>query len=97
MTVFAALGFERALVGIDMTRRAGIELHVLVARWPARLVRLVTLFAGDFDVETRQRIARLRMVKLIRGLPICKVVALQAVVTELTFMHIFVARHAIFG
>lgn len=95
VTVFAALGFERAFVGIDVAVGAGIELHVLVACRPTRLIRLVAFFASDLDVETGQRIARLRMVKLIRGFPIRKVVALQAVVAELALMHIFVARHAI--
>ena len=97
VTVFAALGFERALVGIDVTIEASGKLHVLIAWWPARLVRLVAFFASDFDVQARQRIARLRMVKLIRGFPIRKVVALQAVVAELALVHIFVARHAILG
>lgn len=95
VTVFAALGFERALMGIDVTIEASAKLHVLVACRSPRLVRLVAFFASDFDVQARQRIARLRMVKLIRGFPIRKVVALQAVVAELALVHVFVARHAI--
>lgn len=95
VAVFATLGFERALVGIDVAIYASLELHISIARRPAGFIRLVALFTRYLDVETRQRIARLGMVKLICGFPIRKVVALQAVVTELALMHIFVARYAI--
>ena len=94
MTFFAAL-LERSFVGIDVAIDAGSKLHVFVAYRPTRHIRLVAFFAGDLDVETRQRIARLRMIELLRGLPIREVVTLQAVVTELALMRVLVARHAI--
>jgi len=46
-------------------------------------------------VKTGQRIAGLGVIELLRSLPVHVVMALQTIVPELTFVHIFVARYAI--
>ena len=94
MTFFATL-LEGAFVRIDMAVDAGLELHVPVACRTAGHIRLVTLLALDFDVKTRQRIARLGVIELLCRLPVHVIMTLQAFVSELAFVHIFVARYAI--
>ena len=94
VTFFAAL-LEGAFVRIDMAVNAGLELHVPVACRTAGHIRLMTLLAFNFDVKTRQRIAGLGVIELLRSFPVHVVMALQTIVSELTFVHIFVARYAI--
>ena len=94
MTFFATL-LEGAFVRIDMAVDAGLELHVPVACRTAGHIRLVTLLALDLDVKTRQRIARLGVIELLCRLPVHVIMTLQAFVSELAFVHIFVARYAI--
>lgn len=50
---------EFTLVGIDVTRGAGIELHVLITNRAARRFRLVTLLARNSDVQASEGIASL--------------------------------------
>ena len=80
---------------IDMAVDAGLELHVPVACRTAGHIRLMALLALDLDVKTCQRIAGLGVIELLRSLPVHVVMALQTIVPELTFVHIFVARYAI--
>ena len=94
VTFFATL-LEGAFVRIDMAVDAGLELHVPVACRAARHIRLMALLALDLYVKTRQRIAGLGVIELLRRLPIHVVMTLQTIVPELTFVHIFVARYAI--
>src|ERR1700687_5422439 len=94
VTFFATL-LEGAFVRIDMAVDAGLELHVPVACRTARYIRLVALLAIDLDVKTRQRIAGLGVIELFCRLPIHVIMTLQAIVSELAFVHIFVARYAI--
>src|SRR5258708_1150702 len=94
MTFFAAL-LEGAFVRIDMAVDAGLELHVPVACRTAGHIWLMALLALDLDVKTCQRIAGLGVIELLRSLPVHVVMALQTIVPELTFVHIFVARYAI--
>lgn len=82
-------------MGIDVAGRAGVKLHVLIARGSARHIRLVTLFTSNLNMQAGQGIARLRVVKLLRGFPIREIVAAQAIVAELPFVRIFVTRHAV--
>jgi len=91
---FAAL-FEGSFVRIDMAVDAGLELHVPIACWTTGRIRFVALLTVHLDVKTRQRIAGLGVIELLGGLPIHVVMTLQAIVSELAFVHIFVARHAI--
>ena len=49
---------EFTLVRIDVARRAGVELHVLIASGSARSIGFVALFARNFYVQARQRIFR---------------------------------------
>ncbi len=94
MTFFATL-LEGTFVRIDMAVDAGLELHVPVACRTAGHIRLVTLLAFDLDVKTRQRIAGLGVIELLCRLPVHVIMTLQAFVSELAFVHIFVARYAI--
>lgn len=87
--------FERTLMRIDVAVNAGTEFHVLVTRWPSGHIGLVAFLTSNLDVEAGQRIAGLRVIELLCGFPIREVVALQAVVAELAFVHIFVARYTI--
>lgn len=95
VAVFANLWLERTFVRIHVAIEACLELHVLISRRAAQDIRLVALFARDLNVLAGEGIAGLRMVKLLCGLPVGKIVALQAIVAELPFVHIFMARHAI--
>jgi hypothetical protein len=94
VAVLAAL-FERSFVRIDMAVDARLELHVFVTRRSAGHVRLVALLAGNLDVQTGQWIAGLRMVKLVCRFPVCEVMTLQTIVSELALVHVLVAGHAI--
>ena len=94
VAVFAAL-LEGTLVGIHVAGRAGVKLHVLIARGSARHVGFMALLASNPNMQACQGIARLRVVKLLRGFPIREIVAAQAIVAELPFVRIFVARHAV--
>ena len=94
VTFFAAL-FERASVRIDMAVDASLELHVPVTRRAAGHIRFVALLAVDLDVKTRQRIAGLGVIELLCCLPVRVIMALQAIVSELAFVDIFMARHAV--
>src|SRR2546429_463430 len=58
-------------------------------------VRFWTLLAVDLDVKTRQRIAGLGVIELLCCLPVRVIMALQAIVSELAFVDIFMARHAV--
>ena len=78
-----------------MAVRASLELHVLVTRRPARLVWLMALLARNLDVQSSQRVAGLRVIELLCRFPIREVVTLQAIVSQLTLVHILVARHAV--
>ena len=86
---------ERPLVGIDVAVDASRKLHVFVARGTAGPIGFVALFAGHLHVLTGQGIAGLRMIELFGGFPIREIVALQAVVAELSFVGIFVTCDAI--
>lgn len=94
MAVLATL-FERAFVRIRVAIETTRKLHVPVARRPARHVRLVALLAGHLYVQTSQRITRLGMVELFGCFPIVEIVALQAVVSELSLVGIFMAGQTI--
>jgi len=94
VTFFATL-LEGTFVRVDMTVVAGLELHVPVACWAAGHIRLVALLALDLEVKTRQGIARLGVIELLCRLPVHVIMTLQAIVPELAFVHIFVARYAI--
>ena len=80
---------------VDMTVVAGLELHVPVACWAAGHIRLVALLALNLEVKTRQWIARLGVIELLCRLPVHVIMTLQAFVSELAFVHIFVAGYAI--
>src|SRR5690349_21687974 len=90
MTILAALLLERTFVWIDVTRSAGIELHVLVARRTARRIWLMTLLTGNLDVSAGQGIARFRVVELLGSLPIREVVTALAVIAKLSLVWILV-------
>jgi len=94
VTFFAAL-FEGSFVRIDMAVDASLELHVPVACWTTGHIRFVALLTVHLDVKTSQRIAGLGVIELFGGLPIHVIMTLQAIVSELAFVHIFVAWHAI--
>lgn len=85
---------EFTLVGIDVTRGAGIELHVLIKNRAARRFRLVALLARNFDVQASEGITSLRVVKILSCFPTFHVVALSAFVAELPFVRIAVAGSA---
>jgi hypothetical protein len=91
MAVFATLWLERSFVRVGMTVQAGLELHILVTGRTAGHIRLVAFLAFDLDVKTGQWIPGLGMIKLLCRLPVRKIMTLQAIVSELTFVHIFVA------
>lgn len=95
MAILAALRLERTLVGIDVAVDASRKFHVFVAHGTAGRVGFVALFASNLHVLARQRVAGLRMVELFGGFPIREVVALQAVVAELSFVGVFVTCDAI--
>jgi len=86
---------ERSPVRINVTVDALAEFHIAKARRPARFVRLVALFAGHLDVHPGQRIARLRVIKVLGRLPIVDVVAVLALISQLAFMRVCVAGKAI--
>lgn len=93
MAVLARL-LELTAMGIDVARRTGSELHVLVARLAARHVWLVTFLARHLNMEPCERIPRLRVVELIGRFPVAGVVAPGAIFPELSFVHVLVTTDA---
>jgi len=94
MARFAAL-LERPFVRIDMARRAGIKLHILIAGRSPGLIGLVAFLASHLHVQARQRVSRFRMVELRGLLPVVHVVTALAVIPQLPFMRIGVAGQAV--
>jgi hypothetical protein len=94
VTFFATL-LEGTFVRIDMAVNAGLELHIFIARWSAGHIWLMALLAGNLDVKTGQRIAGLGVIELVCCFPVREVMTLQAIVSELTLVHVLVAGHAI--
>jgi len=90
MARFAAL-HERSFVRIDVARRAGIKLHILIAGRSPGLIGLVAFVASHLQVQARQRVSRFRMVELRGLLPVVHVVTALAVVPQLPLMGIGVA------
>lgn len=80
---------------IDMAINARLKLHILVTCRSAGHIRLMTLLAGNLDVEAGQRVASLGMIEPVCRFPIREVVTLQAIVSELALVHVLVAGHAI--
>ena len=78
MALLARL-FERAMMRVDVARRASGKPHVLESRRPAWMIGLVALFAGNLNMQARQRVASLRVIELFRSLPIADVVAALAI------------------
>ena len=78
-----------------MAVNAGLELHILVTRRTTGYIRLVALLAGNLDVQTGQRVAGLGVIELVCRFPVREVMTLQAIVSELAFVNVLVARHAI--
>jgi hypothetical protein len=95
MAVFATLWLERSFVRVSVAVQAGPELHILVTGRTAGHIRLVAFLAFDFNVKTGQWVPGLGMIKLLCRLPVRKIMTLQTIVSELAFVHIFVARHTI--
>ena len=93
VAIFAPL-LESSSVRIGVTIGASPKLDVLVTRRPARNVGLVALLAGHLSVRASQGIASLRVIELLGGFPVGEVVALQAVVSKLPLVRIFVTCHA---
>ena len=57
--VASLAGFlELTLVRIDMAGRASVELQILIAHRRPGCLRLMTLFAGNLVVQSRQGISR---------------------------------------
>lgn len=86
---------ERPVVRIGMAIIALCERNSGEARWPSRNRRRVAFIAGDLRVQARERIFCRVVVELRRLLPIHKIVALQAIRTELAVMRVLVARGAV--
>ena len=82
---------EFPLVRVTMAGSAGVELHISIARRPARRIRLVTLFAGHFRMQAGKRVSSFGMVEIFGGLPVFYIVTLGAFVAELAFVRILVA------
>src|ERR1700747_307173 len=94
VTFFATL-LKGAFMRIDMAINARLELHVFITRRSAGHVRLMTLFAGNLDVEAGQRVASLGVIEPVCRFPVREVMTLQAIVSELALVHVLVAGHAI--
>ena len=81
-------------MGIEMTGRASVESHVLVACFTSRVIGPMTPFASNLDVRARQWIACFCVVELSGGFPVEHSMALSAVAAELPFVRVGVARLA---
>ena len=90
----ASLLREAAAMGIGVAIRAGIERQTNIARLVVGSRRMA-LRAGHLRVEAGQRITSLVMVKLRDILPVFKIVALLAILSQAAAMLIFMAVHAI--
>jgi len=95
VATFAPLRRKRAFVRIDVTVAAGAKFHVSESRRSIRFVRLVALFACHFDMHTGQRITRLRMIELLRCLPIAYAVTTLAIISQSAFVWVGMAGKAI--
>jgi hypothetical protein len=86
--------FELTVMRIEMTRIARRKFHVFEARRPAWGIRLVAFFACNGNVQTRERVTRLGMIELLGSFPICGVMAARAILAQLSFVIVHMARHA---
>ena len=86
---------ERAVVRIGVAIAAFRKRHAGESRLAARRRRRVAFLACDLRVKAREREFRLRMVELGRRFPVVEIVALEAVLAELSFVRILVARPAL--
>ena len=86
--------FELPAMGVEMTGSTGRKFHVLEAHRTAWGIRLVAFFAGDRYVQTGQWISRLRVIEFLSRLPIRRVMATLAILAQLSFVIVHVARDA---
>jgi len=89
---------HRAPVRIAVTGVASIKFESDVLRFSIRS-RQVTFLAGHLRVQPSQRIARARVVKMLRphrdGFPVIKVVTLQAILSQAPVVFVLVTRYTI--
>ena len=89
---------EDAVVNVRMAVAASMESHANIFQNFRMVGRgLVALLASHAPMLTRQRVAGLRMVKLVGGLPIVETVTACAVLTQLALMPVSVTREAVPG
>ena len=86
---------ELTFVRIEVAIGTGDEFHVVIARCAAGRIGLVALVAGDLHMQASERVARFCVIEIPGGLPILDVVALRALIAELTFVRIVVTCGAI--
>jgi hypothetical protein len=86
--------FELTVMRIEVTRIAGRKFHVFEARWPAWGIGLVAFFAGNGEVQTGERVTRLGVIELLGSFPIRGVMAARAILAQLPFVIVHMARHA---
>lgn len=85
---------KRSVMRIGVAIRTFGERHTGKSRGASGFWRGVAFRASDVRVQAHQREPGFRMVELCGRLPVNKVVALQAVLSELAVMNILVTCHA---
>ena len=86
---------ERAVMRIGVAITAFRKWNPGESRLPARRRRGVALLARDRRVEARERESRLGVVELRRRFPVVEIVALEAVLAELSLVRVLMARPAL--
>ena len=86
--------FELTVMRIEMTRIAGRKFHVFEACSSAWGIGLMAFFACNGDVQTGERVTSLGMIELLARFPISSVMAARAVLAQLPFVIVHMARHA---
>ena len=86
--------FELPAMGIEMASGTSRKFHVLEAHRTAWGIWLVAFFAGNRDVQSGQRVTRLRVIEFLSRLPIGGVMATLAILAQLSFVVVHVARDA---
>jgi hypothetical protein len=87
--------FEGFMMGIQVTRGASRELHVLEARGPTRHVWFMAFFAGHLDMQAGKRVTGFGVIELLRCFPIAGIVTARTVRAKLALVVVLVTANTL--
>ena len=92
-----ASALERSFMRVGVTIHAGFKFQSAIFHRFVGTGREVAFFAGYLRMHPGEGILGFRVIELLRLLPVGEVVAAQAIIAELAFVHVLMAACAILG